>query len=433
MYRLAVALLLLPAVAPAADWPGWRGPQGNGTTPEMNLPVHWSATENVRWKVPLRMAGVSAPVVRGDRVFLTASDGRLNDQLHVLCYRRADGRELWHTRLFGSALSDGQFAPGGMAVPTPAADGAHLFVLFGTGDLACLDADGNPVWVRSLAAEYGPFRNRWGMASSPLLAGGLLVVQVDHWGKSYLLGLDARTGANRWKTDRDASVNWTSPVLAEFGGRKQIVTSGTYKVNGYDPATGAELWSVTGLQMQCIPTPTVAGDTVYAVSGLQNYTLAIRPADGRGDLTKTHIAWKARAGATYTCSPVCDGRRYWFVEDNGWGNCLDAATGKRLWRERMDGNFRASLLAGDGKVYFTSLEGVVTVVRAGPAFEVLARNDLGESIVATPAVAGGELFIRGEKHLYCVGPASGSGSSRATPSSRRRTFSAYSSDNSNPR
>ncbi|HJT77356.1 MAG TPA: PQQ-binding-like beta-propeller repeat protein [Gemmataceae bacterium] len=404
MYRTALALLLLPAVASGADWPGWRGPQGNGLIPDTNLPVHWSATENVRWKVPLHLAGVSAPVVGGDRIFLTACDGRLNDQLHVLCYRRQDGRELWHTRLFGSALSDGQFAPGGMAVPTPATDGKHLFVLFGTGDLASLDREGNPVWVRSLAAEYGPFRNRWGMAASPRLTGDLLVIQVDHWGQSYLLGIDARTGANRWKTNRDAAVNWTSPVLADVRGRKQIIASGTYKVKGYDAETGAELWSVRGLQMQCIPTPTVVGQTAYAVSGLQNYTLAIRLDGSRGDLTGTHIVWKARAGATYTCSPVCDGRRYYFVEDNGWGNCLDAATGKRVWRERMDGNFRASLLAGDGKVYFTSLEGVVTVVRTGPKFDVLARNELGESIVATPAVAGGMFFIRGDKHLYCIGP-----------------------------
>src|SRR5262249_40402000 len=181
----------------AADWPGWRGPGGDGVTAEKHLPVAWSATANVRWKARLHGAGVSSPVVWGDRVFLTASDGRRDDRLHVTCYHRADGRLLWHTRLFGSAPTD-QFPPGGMAVPTPAADGPRLFTLFGTGDLVCLDFDGRPVWVRSLAEEYGPFRNRWGMGSSPVLVGDLLVVQVDHWSQSYLLGVDARTGANRW-------------------------------------------------------------------------------------------------------------------------------------------------------------------------------------------------------------------------------------------
>src|SRR5690349_12016516 len=151
---LAFLFFLLPSVALADNWPGWRGPTGMGISPEKELPVHWSATENVRWKVPVSGTGVSTPVVWGDRVFLTASDGRMNDRLHVYCYHRGDGRTLWHTRLFGSALSDGQYAPGGMAVPTPAADGKHLYALFGTGELVCLDWDGNPVWVRSLAQEY---------------------------------------------------------------------------------------------------------------------------------------------------------------------------------------------------------------------------------------------------------------------------------------
>jgi outer membrane protein assembly factor BamB len=403
MYRRALALVcLLPCAAPAAEWPGWRGPKGTGVTPEMNLPVHWSATQNVRWKVPLTGAGVSAPVVWGERIFLTASDGRLNDQLHVFCYHRADGRQLWHARFFGTALSDGQFQPGGMAVSTPVTDGQRLYALFGTGDLVCLDMDGKPVWVRSLAAEHGAFRNRWGMAASPLLVDGLLIVQVDHWGPSYLLAVEARTGADRWKTDRDASVNWTSPVTAVVKGKKQVITAGTYRVQGYDLEKGKELWSVTGMQMQCIPTPVVDGDRVYAVSGRDHYTLAVRLDGATGDLTGTHVAWKAKAGATYICSPVCYEGRYYFVEDTGWGNCLDAATGKLLWRERMDGNFRASLVAGDGKVYFTSLEGVVTVVKAGPAFEVLSRNDVEESIVATPAFSDGQVFIRGEKHLYCI-------------------------------
>src|SRR5262249_45398789 len=149
------------------------------------------------------------------------------------------------------------------------------------------------------------------------------------------------------------------------GGRRQLIAAGTYRVQGYDAETGKELWAVTGMQMQCIPTPVVHGDTVYAVSGRDHYTLAVRLDGGRGDLTRTNVAWKARAGGAYTCSPVCSGGLYYFVEDSGWGNCLDAATGKRVWRERMDGNFRASLVGGDGKVYFTSLEGVVTVVKAG--------------------------------------------------------------------
>src|SRR5262249_42149294 len=155
-----------------------------------------------------------------------------------------------------------EFPPGGMAVPTPAADGKRLVALFGTGDLVCLDFAGRPVWIRSLADSYGPFRNRWGMGSSPLLLGDLLVVQVDHWGQSYLLGVDPETGENRWRSERDASVNWASPVPAWVKGKPQIVVAGTYRIQGYDPANGRELWSVRGMQMQCIPTPVVDGELV---------------------------------------------------------------------------------------------------------------------------------------------------------------------------
>jgi outer membrane protein assembly factor BamB len=390
------------AISPAraGNWPGWRGPDGTGVTAEKGLPVRWSATKNVRWKVPLQGAGVSAPVVWGDAVFLTASDGRLNDRLHVYCFHRADGRTLWHTRLFGSAPTD-LFAPGGMAVPTPVTDGERLFVLFGTGDLACLDFAGKPVWVRSLAEEYGPFRNRWGMGSSPVLVDGLLVVQVDHWGQSYLLAIDPRSGANRWKTDRDAAVNWSTPLAVRVKGRTQVVAVGTEKAKGYDAKNGAELWTVSGLNLQCIPTPVVLGDVLYAASG--ENTLAVRLDGGRGDLTRTHVLWKSRRGAPFVPSPVAYGGRLYLADDKGWGTCLDAATGAQLWKERLGREFHASVLAGDGKVYYTNKEGVVTVLKAGETFEPLARNDVGEAVMASPAVSDGQIFLRGEKHLFCIG------------------------------
>lgn len=397
----AVALCFPPVAA--GDWPGWRGPAGTGVSAERELPTHWSATENVRWKVPVPGAGVSAPVVAGDHVYLTASDGRHNDRLHVYCYHRSDGRLLWHTRLFGSAQPEGLFPPGGMAVPTPASDGRRLYVLFGTGDLACLDEAGRPVWIRSLAQEYGPFRNRWGMAASPLLVGDLLVVVVDHWGQSYLLGVDARTGATRWKTDRDASVNWSSPVAARVQGKLQIIVTGSSQVRGYDGADGAELWRVQGLEHECIPSPVVDGDMVYAVSGRKGVTLAIRLDGSRGDLTQTHVVWKSRRGAPYVPSGLCYGGRYYLVEDEGFGTCLDTRTGAELWRQRLGGRYQASLVAGDGKVYFTNLDGVVTVAQAGPEFRLLAKNTVGEALVASPALCQGEIFLRGARHLFCVG------------------------------
>lgn len=406
MVRLSLVTLVAIAsttVASAGDWPSWRGPLGTGVTTERNLPIRWSATENIRWSVPLEGVGASTPVIYGERVFLTASDGRLNDRLHIFCYARDNGRLLWRVRLFGSAVSEGQYASGGMAVPTPAADSKHVYALFGTGDLACLDHDGKPVWIRSLAQEYGPFRNRWGMAASPLLLGELLVVQVDHMAGSYLLGVEAATGANRWRTLRKTAVNWSSPIAVLVKDSMQIVTTGTYSVKGYDAKDGAELWTVNGLEMQCIPSPVADGSMIFAVSGRNNFTLAIRLDEQRGDLTQSHLVWKAKAGATFVPSPVCYQGRYYFVEDTGMAACLDAATGQRLWRERISGQFHASLLAGDGMIYFANTAGLVSVVKAAKGFELLARNDMGEAIITSIAVSRGQLFIRGEKNLFCIG------------------------------
>jgi hypothetical protein len=397
-----LTLLLLPGATYAENWPGWRGAGHNGVSSEKGLPTRWSATKNVRWRAELPGAGVSAPVVWSERVFVTASDGRLGDRLHLLCFHRDSGKKLWHARFFGSATSEGQFTPGGMAVPTPATDGERVFALFGTGDLVCVDADGRPVWVRSLAQEYGPFRNRWGMAASPVLSGDLLVVQVDHPGASYLLGVDAATGANRWRTKRDASVNWSSPLPVTVGKKLQIVAAGTYTLRGYAADTGGELWSVQGLQMQCIPTPVASGNRLFAAGGRNSRVLSIRLADARGDLTKTHIAWTARSGTNIPSPLVLDGLCY-CAEDGGFANCFKADGGERVWRERLSGGkYSASPVAGDSKVYFASESGRVTVVRAGPKFEVLARNDVGESVVASPALSQGCLFLRGDRHLYCI-------------------------------
>jgi outer membrane protein assembly factor BamB len=394
MRYVVVLLLLCPAVR-AENWPQWRGPDGNGISAEKNLPVKWSATENVRWKTPLAGAGVSAPIVWGGRVFLTTSDGRLNDRLHLSCFDADSGKRLWTTHFFGSAQPEGLFPPGGMAVPTPATDGKRVFALFGTGDLVCVDFDGKPVWVRSLAQEYGPFRNRWGMSASPILADGMLLVQVDHFGESYLLAINAATGANRWKTKRDATVNWTSPLVVRGKGKARIVASGTYFLCGYDLATGSELWKVEGMNQQCIPTPVALGEQVFTLGGNNRQALCVG-LDGKE-------RWKVKSGANNIPSPVAVGKHVYFAEDSGFAVCLDAETGKRVWRDRLGSQQRASPVAGDGKLYFTGETGVVMVLRQGETFEQLAKNDVGETLVASPAIAGGRLYLRGDKHLFCIG------------------------------
>lgn len=392
-------LLALSSPAWAENWPMWRGPTGMGVSSEKNLPVRWSNSENVKWKVPLEGAGVGTPVIWNDRVFLTASSGRRNDRLHVQGFRRSDGKMLWHTRLLGTSPTD-MYPPGGMAVPTPATDGKLLFVLFGTGDLAALDLEGRPVWIRSLAEEYGPFRNRWGMGSSPILVDGTLLVQVDHWSRSYLLAVDAATGRNRWKADRDASVNWTSPLPIDRPGGKQVVVFGTEIAKGYDLRDGKELWQVKGMHFQCIPSPVLVGQDVVATSGVGS--LGIRLDDSRGDLTATHIRWTNSKATAFLPSPVVLDDLVYLPGDRNFLTCLDGKTGKQIYKERLRGTFYASPVAGDGKLYVANKEGTVFVLKAGRDFEVLYENDMAESIVASPAISGGAIFLRGEKHLFCI-------------------------------
>lgn len=392
-------LLIWPSLVWAENWPGWRGPTAMGISSEKNLPVRWSAKDSVRWKVPVPGAGVSAPVVWGERVFLTSSDGKLNDRLHVYCFDRKDGKLLWHSKFFGTAPTD-LFAPGGMAVPTPVTDGKRLYVLFGTGDLFSLDFDGRPTWIRSLAQEYGPFRNRWGMGTSPILVGNLLIVQVDHWSQSYLLGVDPATGENRWKSDRDASVNWSTPAAVKVNGQTELIVQGTHRAMGYDAATGSPLWTVRGMGMQCIPSPAVENNLLFASSG--ENTMGIRLDGKTGDLTKSHVAWtNAKAGA-FIGSPVVYQGQVYIAGDRGIGLCLDGRTGKLLWKKRLGDHFHASPVAGDGKIYFASSEGIIRVVRAGREFEILAENNMGEAVMAGLAISNGQIFIRGDRHLFCI-------------------------------
>lgn len=404
MKRIAAIFVVISSAisAHADNWAQWRGPGNQGVSAEKNLPLSWSSTKNVRWKVALDGAGVSQPIVWDDRVFLTASDGRQNDRLHVYCYARADGKLLWHTRLFGSAPTD-LYPAGGMAVSTPATDGKNVYVLFGTGDLAALDLDGKPVWIRSLADEYGAFRNRWGMGTSPILVGETLYVQVDHWSQSYLLAVDVKTGANRWKADRPTSVNWTSPLAVKVKGGLEIVTFGTNFVRSYDAAKGNELWRVDGMHFQCIPSPVVMGDVVFASSG--ENTMAIKMDGSRGDLTKSNVLWKNKKAAAFLPSPLVYQGHLYLPGDRNFVTCYDATTGMQVWKERLGNEFHASPVGAADRVYIATKEGSVKVVRAGSEFELLADNPMGETIIASPALSGGQIFLRGDKHLFCIGAA----------------------------
>lgn len=388
----------------AEDWPGWRGPRADGTSKDQGFPVEWDSETNIRWKVPLPGAGNSSPVIVEGRVYLTATTGRDHSSLHVLCLNMADGQRVWETRLFGSP-SEAPFTmfppERGHAASTVAVTRERVIALFGTGDLVCLDTEGKPCWMRSLATEFGTFRNDYGIASSPIMVGELVVVQIDHLNGSYLLAVDRATGRTQWKTDRpDVYDNWSTPVVADVRDKKQLICLGSRRVAGYDLDTGKQSWSLEGLERLCATTAIVRGDRAYVVSGPSGATLAL-------DLSATpvpKVLWKSRKNGPFVPSPVVSHGFYLMTNDQGMAFCLDLETGKEHWRERLGGGgrMRPSPVAADGLIYFTSLDGVTTVVRASEEFQRVGENPLGEAVAASLALSDGSILIRTERHLYCI-------------------------------
>jgi outer membrane protein assembly factor BamB len=390
-------------------WPGWRGGSAGGVAAsDLSLPTKWSTTAGIRWAAALPGEGNSSPVVWGDRIFLTAArtiDGRV--QLEVICLDRATGRNLW--------INEAGFARGpthsknGYASATPATDGQHVYVTFGGAGLFGFDFDGRRVWHEPLHDE----QHEWGSASSPVLFDGQVIQVCDQREESFVAAFEAATGAMLWRTPRAGGGGWSTPVVVrssrEGALRHELVVNGSGAgasqgggwVVAYDPGSGGELWRVRGTTDVVCPTPSVVGGLVISSSGRNGPVMAIRPG-GSGDVTSSHVAWKHGRGGAYVPSGVAVGNRFYLIRDEGALDCYDVASGKRLWQERLRGGFTASLVAGDGKIYATSEQGRIYVVAAGDQFKLLAANRLDERCLATPAIAGGELFVRTQSRLYCV-------------------------------
>jgi outer membrane protein assembly factor BamB len=397
--RLAGAALLGLALAAArgvaGDWPQFRGPNGSGVSDETGLPVKFSKDENVRWKVELPGRGVSNPVIAGGRVYVTASSGYRESRLHVLCFDEATGKKQWE-RQFKTTGGTACHPKTCMAAPTPVTDGKVVYALFATGDLAAIERDGALRWYRSLTTDYPGITNQVGMAASPVLAGDTLIVPMDNAGDSFLAGLDVRTGKNRWKVDRFRDINWTTPAVHRRGGKTAVVFQNERAVTAYDPATGKVRWTYPTEKGSTIPSPVVSGDLVFA-PGTQ--LVALRPgADG----ATPEVVWRSNKLSSGFPSPLVYKDRIYAVTRLGV-NCVSAKNGELLWQQRVKGPFAASPVVGDGKMYVTTEDGVVTVLKLGDRSEVLAVNEMDDTLLATPAIAGGRLYLRSDKYLYCVG------------------------------
>ncbi len=407
-----LAVALGAGIARADNWPTWRGPNNDGISLEKNLPVKWSTTENITWKLAMPDRSGSTPIIWRDRVFLSTGNG---DGIELWCIDRASGKVLWKQAL---GTGNVRMRKHNMSSPSPVTDGKSVWIMTGTGLLKSFDFSGKESWSRDIQKDYGVFGLNWGYSSSPLLYDGSLFVQVLHGMKtddpSYLLRIDAKSGKTLWRVERptpairESPDSYTTPVLLMNGKSAELVISGGDCITGHDPATGKELWRGNGLNPQNQPfyrivaSPVVRDGLVYAPTRVK--PLIAFKAGGRGDISESHKAWSTDNGPDVP-TPVTDGKYFYIVRDNGTVYCLDAKTGAQIWggQRIRPGTYSASPVLADGKIYITSEDGVTTVFAAGPQFEVLAENEFGEYTLSSPAISDGQIFMRTDGHLYAIG------------------------------
>jgi outer membrane protein assembly factor BamB len=386
----------------AENWPQWRGPRLDGTSTEKAIPTIWSANENVVWKTPLPGSGHASPIVWGDRVFTVAADENSNERL-LLCLDRNDGRLLWRSVVI-TAPPEKIHRLNSHASSTPATDGERVFTAFLDNDqvvVAAHDFAGKPVWLE----RPGRFSSMHGFCSSPIVYGDKVIVNCDHDGDGYIVALARADGRELWRIERpNKTRSYCVPIIREAAGRTQMVLSGSKCVASYDPDSGKLLWIVDGPTEQFVASLVFndrAGVFFLTAGYPEHHILAIRP-DGSGNVTETAIAWRTTRGAAYVPSPIAAGEWCLVVSDSGVAHCFAAASGDLAWQERL-GEQHASLVSANGLVYFLNDKGVTHVVRPGPKYELLARNELGEDTFASPALSDGRIFIRGERTLFCIG------------------------------
>jgi outer membrane protein assembly factor BamB len=415
-----------------SNWPQWRGPESQGVSSDKNLPTEWSESKNIQWKTVIPGRGHSSPIVWENRIFLTtAVEGEAipgaravthynggqefkhpdaigadrKQTLKVLCVDRDSGRILWERVAFEGKVFDDRHKKGSFASSTPVTDGRHVYAYFGPEGLYCYDFNGKEVWKKSIGgiATLG-----LGTATSPVLYENLVILQCDEdEGKnSFIIALDKMTGKDVWRAPRKVQVSWSTPVLVKSGNRTELVTCGTESIISYDPATGKEIWRSKGVESNAIPSPVAGHGMVIVSAGFPAKRAFAIKLGGSGDLTGTpNVVWNYDKGTAYVPSPILYGDYIYLMTDRGILTCLDAKTGQVKYeggRVPVPATFTASPVAYEGKVLLTSEDGETFVIKAGPAHEVVRTNSVGEPVYASPAIAGGKLFVRGEKHLFCI-------------------------------
>ncbi len=407
--------------AAAEEWPFWRGPRGDGSSSEVEVPTNWNGTtgENIAWQVDVPGKGHSSPIVWGDRVFLTTCTPEDQRRL-LLCFDRQTGKTLWQTEVISAELEINHRL-NSHASGTPATDGERVYVSFfepsGTKDkdpvetnrdrsqgsmvVAAYDFDGKEVWK----VRPGSFASLHGFCSNPILYRDLVIVNGDHDGDAYLVGLNKKTGQTVWKTPRENKKrSYTTPIIRTIDGREQMILSGSICVASYDPNTGRRHWIIDGPTDQFVASVVYGKGLVFVTAGFpERHMMAIRP-NGTGNVTESHIVWRTRNACAYVPSPAAVGDYFVVVTDRGVGSCFQADSGQRHWKERIGTeSFSSSPVVIAGLVYFLDEAGTTHVVRPGKKLDIVAENPLGEACYASPAVSNGQIFIRSESRLWCIG------------------------------
>lgn len=417
------ALLACASAPSRQEWPRFRGPTGQGHSADAGVPLSWNATTNIAWKTAIPGDGWSSPVAWGDRLFLTsATDG--GKKCHVICVDASDGRVLWEKHVFDQEAGRKE-GKNSYATPTPCVDGRRVYAVFGGGGAAALELDGTVAWTNQEVKFY----SRHGLGASPILHDGLLIMPYDGsnridqagqwpkvsdeerlgwqipWDKAEVVAFDAPTGKRVWTGKRGMSrIAHATPIVVDG----QILSIAGDVVQGFDPKNGKLLWTATSEGEGLTPSPVAGDGMVFASSGFPTRTLRGIRLGGSGDVTKTHIVWEQKKGVPTQPSLLYVKPHLYAVTEEGVASCFKPESGEIVWQERLTpakSGFSASPVYADGRIYVLSDSGETTVLAPGPEFKVLSRNPLGEKCQASPAVSNGRIFIRSDKHLFCIAAA----------------------------
>ncbi len=394
--KLLALFLIAATTVHAADWRQFRGPNGNGAANEAQVPTVLNASNSIAWKINLPGKGLSSPIIVGDRVFVTCSSGLKEQRLHVICYNAAGGTKLWERQFWatGRTMCHEKIA---VAAPTPVSDGKYIAAIFSSNDIVCLDLDGNLIWFRGLGRDYPNASNSLGMSSSLLIAGGVVVAQVESQSEAFTVGLELETGLNRWKLERARGANWTSPVLLQTKSAALVALQSSKGLAAIDPATGRIIWNYTN-SASSTPSSTADGARLFIPSqGLTALEFDSTNAEPKQ-------LWRSGQLRPGTPSPAVLGGKIFTMNDGGVLTCGNATTGDRLWQLRLKGPFSASPVVAGQFLYCVNEKGLAQVVdTTKPEGEVVSELDLGEMVLSTPSIANGAIYFRSNGQLWKIG------------------------------